>query len=93
MKTCIHCGIIIPERRVQVLPHTRTCVNCSTEQKKHGVTIITGKSEYSQIQIVDEATAIDFNAKQQRRGLVSNGAIMGGKTSVMAQYDTKLKRK
>ena len=30
---CIHCGCIIPPERLEVLPHTTTCVNCSTEQK------------------------------------------------------------
>jgi len=30
---CKKCNNTIPEERLECLPHTTTCVNCSTEQK------------------------------------------------------------
>ena len=34
MKTCSNCNIEIPIERLEILPHTKTCVNCSTERAK-----------------------------------------------------------
>lgn len=31
-RTCIHCKMEIPKSRLEVLPHTETCVKCSTEK-------------------------------------------------------------
>lgn len=31
---CKKCGTEIPFERVEILPHTKTCVNCSTEKRK-----------------------------------------------------------
>lgn len=36
MKLCKHCSCVIPEARLEILPNTETCVNCSTEQKHVG---------------------------------------------------------
>jgi len=35
-KTCIHCKIEIPKSRLEALPHTETCVKCSTEKSYIG---------------------------------------------------------
>jgi hypothetical protein len=34
-KFCVLCGEPIPPKRILVLPHTKTCVSCSSEDKKH----------------------------------------------------------
>lgn len=31
---CCKCNLPIPEERLEVLPHTKTCVLCSTEKAK-----------------------------------------------------------
>lgn len=36
-KKCEQCGAPIPKLRLQVLPHTTTCVKCSTEKSRIGV--------------------------------------------------------
>lgn len=36
MKSCKVCSCVIPEARLEVLPNTETCVNCSTVQKHVG---------------------------------------------------------
>lgn len=33
---CSICSSDIPEERLEILPYTKTCVGCSTEQKKVG---------------------------------------------------------
>lgn len=36
MPNCISCNCSISELRLELLPHTKTCVNCSTEEVKVG---------------------------------------------------------
>lgn len=36
MKICIHCNTEINPMRLEILPDTQTCVECSTEEKKVG---------------------------------------------------------
>jgi hypothetical protein len=36
MKFCQTCGNVIPKIRVEIMPHTTTCVGCSTESKRVG---------------------------------------------------------
>lgn len=31
---CSKCGKSIPQERLEILPHTQTCVKCSTEKAK-----------------------------------------------------------
>lgn len=71
---CIKCTKSIPEKRLKILPHTRTCVDCSTTKRVGGHTLITGKNTYSEIQIVDPETADRLYQMQSRKGFgVSSG--------------------
>ena len=54
MKYCKICGEVIPEGRVKALPNATTCVHCSNTGKKRGFSVITGKTTYSELDIVDE---------------------------------------
>jgi len=45
MKNCVKCKIEIPEKRLMALPHTVTCVNCSTTGAYKSVTITCGEGE------------------------------------------------
>lgn len=45
MKNCVKCKTEIPERRLIALPHTVTCVNCSTTGAYKSVTITCGEGE------------------------------------------------
>jgi hypothetical protein len=44
MRTCIKCKHIIPVERLEVLPETHTCVNCSGVQKYCGVMVYEHKT-------------------------------------------------
>lgn len=68
-KNCIHCGNEIPEGRLKALKgKTDTCTPCSQTGKVAGHPLITGKTEYSAIQIVDQETAKRLNKIQDRKG-------------------------
>jgi hypothetical protein len=44
MRTCIKCKNTIPAERLEVLPETHTCVNCSGVQKYCGVMVYEHKT-------------------------------------------------
>lgn len=70
---CKNCNKEIHPRRLKALPDTRTCVKCSRVGRVAGFPLITGKTEYSQLQLVDQATYQTLAKQQERKGLVSNG--------------------
>lgn len=73
-KECVHCGQQIPEGRLKALPKTNTCTPCSQTGKVSGHPLITGKTEYSALQIVDAETSQKLNELQNRKGYgVSEG--------------------
>ena len=41
---CEHCGERIPPARLEILPHTTTCVGCSTEPKMVGFQVYAHKT-------------------------------------------------
>jgi len=56
MKPCVKCGDEIHPKRLEILPDTTTCVNCSTAGKKRGVNIQLGEGDhtYNEIVIMEE---------------------------------------
>jgi hypothetical protein len=73
-KLCKHCQQPIPEGRLKALPKTETCTPCSQTGKVAGHPLITGKTEYSALQIVSQETAKALKDKQERIGFgVSEG--------------------
>ena len=65
---CIKCGNLIPQARLKALPTAKTCVNCSAAQRVAGFPLITGKTEYSALQIVSQADAQQLHKMGARRG-------------------------
>lgn len=55
-KPCIKCGEDIHPKRLEILPETTTCVNCSTAGKKRGVSVQLGEGDhtYNEIVIMEE---------------------------------------
>lgn len=73
-RECLSCGEPIPEGRLKALPNVKTCVKCSSTARVAGFAIISGKTSYSEIQIVSQETAQELNKKQERMGAgVSTG--------------------
>jgi hypothetical protein len=73
MKICIRCGKEIPEARVKALPNTKTCVACSETSRVAGFPIVSGKTTYSELQIVSQEKADELYEKQDRKGGVAEG--------------------
>lgn len=65
---CTQCNQEIPEARLKALPGAKTCVACSGTGRVAGFPLITGKTTYSELQIVDQRTADELYAKQERKG-------------------------
>ena len=64
-RRCIICNVLIPEGRLKILPHTRTCVNHSTTSAYAGRPIHTGTSADDAMQdiaiIKDPAAAAEYD--------------------------------
>lgn len=43
-RLCNNCKKVIPKERLEALPETETCVNCSTETKVEGVMLYSHKT-------------------------------------------------
>jgi hypothetical protein len=65
---CINCNKEIPEGRLKALPDTDTCVDCSDVDKVRGFRIISGKTTYTELQLVDEKKFKELTRKQARIG-------------------------
>ena len=68
METCVKCGSEIPAGRLKALPGTRVCVQCSSTDKVRGFRIISGKTTYTELQLVDGKKFRELSAKQSRIG-------------------------
>lgn len=66
---CSQCGTPIPEARLKALPTAKTCVHCSQAQRVAGFALITGKTEYSALQILSQADAQQLHKMGARRGM------------------------
>jgi len=73
---CLGCGEDIPEGRLKALPKTQHCVNCSTTEKVAGFRVITGKTTYTELQIVTQKKFNELNRKQKRIGSSPGMGIM-----------------
>jgi hypothetical protein len=49
-RKCITCGIEIDPRRIAILPHTQTCTQHSTAEKKVAVTVQKGEGDHTWIE-------------------------------------------
>lgn len=73
---CIYCGKQILEGRVKALPNVETCVEHSDVEKKRGFRIISGKTTYTELEIVNESR---FKILDQfsRKGFHANATAPG----------------
>jgi RNA polymerase-binding transcription factor DksA len=52
MTKCIHCNEEIHPKRLEILPNAKTCVACSTTQKKGGLTVMKGTGDHTWIETI-----------------------------------------
>jgi hypothetical protein len=70
---CISCGNIIPPLRLKALPQTKTCILCSEASRVAGFPVVSGKTTYSELQIVSQEVAEELYHKQNRKGSIAEG--------------------
>lgn len=66
---CLKCHRPIPEGRLKAIPGVLTCLQCSSTEKVRGFRIITGKTTYTELQLVSTDTYQKLTAKQARIGM------------------------
>ena len=70
---CIKCREAIPVGRLKAIPGTKVCVNCSDTQKWYVRNIISGKTTYSEAEIIkDPELAVKMRKMDRRAGWGSN---------------------
>lgn len=69
---CEICGCEIPAGRLKALPKTKTCTTCSDTQKVGGFTIIAGKTEYSELQVLPVELSTKMKKLQNRHNYGAN---------------------
>ena len=70
---CIKCKEVIPVGRLKALPGTKVCVNCSDTQRWYFRNIISGKTTYSEAEIIkDPELAVKMRKMDRRAGWGSN---------------------
>tara|TARA_B100000900_G_C20238290_1_gene576769 strand:- start:428 stop:658 length:231 start_codon:yes stop_codon:yes gene_type:complete len=70
---CIKCKEVIPVGRLKALPGTKVCVNCSDTQRWYLRNIISGKTTYSEAEIIKDAElAVKMRKMDRRAGWGSN---------------------
>lgn len=70
---CIKCQEKIPPQRLEIIPETKTCVNCSSTSKWYVRNIISGKTTYCETEVIKDAeSARTIAAMDRRTGWGSN---------------------
>tara|TARA_R100001509_G_C4734855_1_gene171160 strand:- start:287 stop:517 length:231 start_codon:yes stop_codon:yes gene_type:complete len=70
---CVKCKEVIPVGRLKALPGTKVCVNCSDTQRWYLRNIISGKTTYSEAEIIkDPELAVKMRKMDRRAGWGSN---------------------
>lgn len=74
---CISCEDIIPKERLDILPETKKCVQCSDEEKV-GCVDITYHKTGNTIQIMPKSQAEKINKAAKRNGFGTLAGMKGG---------------
>ena len=66
---CRKCNEEINPLRVKALPNTKVCVNCSDTEAYYGRNVISGKTTYSELEIIkDQEVAKEMEYYDKRAG-------------------------
>ena len=73
---CIKCNSEIPEGRIQILPNTKTCVNCSSTSQWYARAVITGKTTYSEVEVIKDTNTIKEMKRFDSKGRTGFGSSL-----------------
>jgi len=87
IKYCVGCGEQIHPKRVEILPNTKTCVNCSTTGAKRGIPVLHGNVEKDDTWVdMVFLEADEFEAYEQATSTLKN-TISNSSKAEMQNYD------
>ena len=73
---CEKCDNIIPAGRLKILPNTKECVECSSTEQNMVRAVITGKTTYSEIEVIKNKKTKDYLGKLVGRGRRGFGSML-----------------
>ena len=73
---CSKCQAKIPAARLRALPNTRTCVECSTVERNYVRTIISGKTTYSEWEVIKNKDTKEYLQKLDSKGRQGFGSML-----------------
>ena len=73
---CCKCYKPIPEARLEALPNTKTCVECSSVERDYVRTIISGKTTYSEVEVIKNKDTKEYLQKLDAKGRQGFGSML-----------------
>jgi len=73
---CSKCDEIIPKGRLKILPDTKECVECSSTEPNMVRTIITGKTTYSEIEVIKNKETKEYLQRLEGKGRTGFGSML-----------------
>ena len=73
---CTKCSCKIPEGRIKALPTTKTCVECSDVERDYVRTIISGKTTYSEVEVIKNKDTKEYLKRLDAKGRTGFGSSL-----------------
>ena len=73
---CSKCQAKIPAARLKALPNTKTCVECSSVERNYVRTIISGKTTYSEWEVIKNKDTKEYLQKLDSKGRQGFGSML-----------------
>ncbi len=76
MQKCRRCLEAIPEARLKALPGTKECVECSSVEMNVVRTVITGKTTYSEVEVIKNDDTKKYLKRLEGKGRTGFGSML-----------------
>jgi len=73
---CKHCQSVIPKARLKILPNTKECVQCSSTDRNYVRTIISGKTTYSEVEVIKNNDTKEYLKRLDSKGRQGFGSML-----------------
>ena len=73
---CKHCQSVIPQARLKILPNTKECVECSSAERNYVRTIISGKTTYSEVEVIKNNDTKEYLKRLDSKGRQGFGSML-----------------
>jgi len=73
---CCKCNKSIPAARLRALPNTRECVKCSSVERNYVRAIISGKTTYSEVEIIKNKDTKKYLKQLDSKGRQGFGSML-----------------